>query len=59
MLFKKISLLIVVVFIIANRALAQETKDNSKPTNLYSQIDNFLEYTSVESLATHLGQTKK
>jgi hypothetical protein len=27
-------------------------KDNSKPTNVYSQIDNYLEYTSYESYNT-------
>lgn len=39
------------IFLAATSALAQE-RDNSKPTNLYSQIDNFLEYTNTPKFYT-------
>jgi len=50
-------LLILVVYLLElNVAIAQDTsakeKDNSKPTNVYSQVDNFLEFTRYKTYNT-------
>ncbi|MBD0400110.1 hypothetical protein [Flammeovirga sp. EKP202] len=42
---KKVSFLLTLIFIsFSNLIYSQEEKDNSKPTNIYSQIDHFVEF---------------
>ena len=52
----QISILIVAFFLISLLGYGQEeqakSKDNSKPTNVYSQVDNFLEFTQYKTFNT-------
>jgi len=55
MTFNRIINIILILFVFLKNSMcsAQDKKDNSKPTNVYSQIDNFFEYESAPNYNTY------